>query len=520
MKKTKLNFFLLFIILCLFIKTDYRLETGIYCCKDDYDYYAHAETIAIDFDFDYSNQLEGYEEKRFFYNGKSAPSTFFGTGLLSSPFLFIGNLIDRVIPNNSLFNFKIILYSFSSIFYFAFSLVLVDKINVLFGSKYNSVYLFIITCGSGVVYYAFERYSMSHVYEVFSILLLIYFCIKYYLDKGSNQLAFTIPILVMLAIMTRWVNIYIFIVPFIISKMINNSQHKLRNSKYFWLGSSISFILFLVHTYLIFGVVTINPEFTYNTSGTIASYINSDDSFFYFIINNIKNLFLLLFGPEFGLIWFSPIIFSGFYFSVKNIIFNSKERALFIITLFCFLQVFGLVLIWKSAGSSYGFRYTMNLTPLAILIFVSQKNTKSFELNYLKIMSIFSIFSVLYFETTKYTQLSTEYIINMFGKNTKFTRPDYLIGYLRSVIEFEAYLKIFAQSFLGFVVFYLLIYFFEAGEFYLLLDRFSLPYNNPDFINLINKIEYIELYKVLISMLLVFTTTLLIFNNASIKKNK
>ena len=48
----QINFFLLFIILLLFIKTDYRLETGIYCCKDDHDYYAHAETLIIDLDFD------------------------------------------------------------------------------------------------------------------------------------------------------------------------------------------------------------------------------------------------------------------------------------------------------------------------------------------------------------------------------------------------------------------------------------------------------------------------------------
>ena len=520
MKKTKLNFFFLFIILCLFIKTDYRLEPGIYCCKDDHDYYAHAETIAIDFDFDYSNQLEGYEEERFFYNGKSAPSTFFGTGLLSAPFLFIGNLFDQIIPNNTLFNFKIIFYSFSSIFYFAFSLVLVNKINVFLGSKYNSVLLFIFTCGSGVVYYAFERYSMSHIYEVFSILLLIYFCLKYYFDKGSNQIAFLIPFFVMLAIMTRWVNIYIFIVPYIVSKLINNNQYNLRSNKYFWYGSSLSFILFLYHTYLIFGVVTLNAEFTYNTSGTIENYLGSEDSLFNFIVNNTKNLFLLLFGPEFGLIWFSPIIFLGFYFSIKNIILNSKNRSLFIIILACFLQIFGLVLIWKSAGSSYGYRYVMNLTPLALLIFVSQKNVKSFEINYLKFMSIFSLFSVLYFETTKYTQLSTEYIINMFGKNTKFTTPDYLIGYLRTIIEFEAYLKIFAQSFLGFMIFYFLIYFLEADTFYLLMDRFSLPYNNPDFINLVNKIEKIELYKVLVAMLLIFFTTMLILNNASFKKKQ
>ena len=66
----RINFFLLFIILLLFIKTDYRLETGIYCCKDDHEYYAHAETLVIDLDFDYSNQFVGNEEQRFYYTEK------------------------------------------------------------------------------------------------------------------------------------------------------------------------------------------------------------------------------------------------------------------------------------------------------------------------------------------------------------------------------------------------------------------------------------------------------------------
>ena len=117
--KKSLIFVFIFLILSVLIKTDYRLEEGIYCCKDDHDYYAHAETIAIDFDFDYSNQFEGKEKERFFYNGKSAPSAFFGAGLLSAPFLFIGNIIDNLYPNNDLYNFKLLFYSFSSVFYLA-----------------------------------------------------------------------------------------------------------------------------------------------------------------------------------------------------------------------------------------------------------------------------------------------------------------------------------------------------------------------------------------------------------------
>ena len=100
---------LLFIVL-LFTKIDFRFKTDITCCSDDYDYFIHAETIAEDFDFDYTNQLEGFEEVRF-NKVKIAPKGFIGSGLLASPFIFIGNLLDSIfgdISNNHV-NFKILI---------------------------------------------------------------------------------------------------------------------------------------------------------------------------------------------------------------------------------------------------------------------------------------------------------------------------------------------------------------------------------------------------------------------------
>ena len=53
MNKNKTKIFLIFIFFLLLIKTDYRLESTINCCGDDFDYYSHAYTVAVDFDFDY-----------------------------------------------------------------------------------------------------------------------------------------------------------------------------------------------------------------------------------------------------------------------------------------------------------------------------------------------------------------------------------------------------------------------------------------------------------------------------------
>ncbi|MAL65552.1 MAG: hypothetical protein CMF94_05560 [Candidatus Marinimicrobia bacterium] len=509
------RYFLLLFIFLLLVKTDYRLEPGIFCCKDDHDYFAHAETLIIDFDFDYSNQFSGNEKARFYYEGKSAPSTFIGAGLLSTPFVFIGNLLDENIPNNDLFNFTIMLYSFSSIFYLFLTLLLINKINLLLNSKYNSYYLYLFLIGSGVGFYAFERYSMSHVYEVFAITLLIYNCLKYY-KKENNFIAFAIPLLIMLALMTRWVNIYVLFLPLIVGKLTKNKINFLSKNKYFWISSFLSTNIFLLHTYLIFGVVTLNPEFTYNTSGTISRYLDSSDGIGTFIWLNLKNLFLVFFGLEFGLFWFSPIIFMGIYIILKNFILSyQKSKFITFLVILSFLQVLGLVLIWKSTGSSYGFRYVMNLAPLSIFILLTNRNLNKFEFIYLKYMSIFAALSVIYFETTPRTQLSTEYIVNMFGKETKFSRPDYLYGYVNSIIEFDSYLKIFSQSFFGFLIFYIFVYFLGKEPFYDLLSKFSLPYDNPDFQLLIEKIIDIEPLKIIIAMLFVIYMPFLLIKNTS-----
>ena len=113
--KLFLNLFL-FLVLLICLKIDYRFIENISCCGDDHDYFMHSETIAIDFDFDYSNQLLGNEERRYNKNNKIAPTGFVGSGLLAAPFLFIGSKLGSQLSD--LYNLKILFYSFLLISYF------------------------------------------------------------------------------------------------------------------------------------------------------------------------------------------------------------------------------------------------------------------------------------------------------------------------------------------------------------------------------------------------------------------
>ena len=110
----KIQFFLILILLLVFLRVDYRFTNTIKCCSDEYDYFLHASTIALDFDLDYSNQNP--RDFRYYNNGKNTPIGFIGSGILSSPFLLFGNFLSKIFSEDlksEIFNFKIFFYSFS-----------------------------------------------------------------------------------------------------------------------------------------------------------------------------------------------------------------------------------------------------------------------------------------------------------------------------------------------------------------------------------------------------------------------
>jgi hypothetical protein len=214
-----------------------------------------------------------------------------------------------------------------------------------------------------------------------------------------------------------------------------------------------------------------------------------------------------MFTQEFGLFWLSPILFVGFTLVLCNLFTNKKRETYFnLLILFSYLQIFAVVLLWRSTASSYGFRYLFCLIPLSIILyyrFQNQKNRKLIEY-YLIIFSIFSTISILFFETTEGTQLALVETTNTFGRSLKYTQPLYLQGYLTSFIELNSYLKIFTTSFLGAIVFKLLLVFFEKDKFLDLLDGYGLPVQNEDFVNYISEVNDINIHKFFIVIIVFY----------------
>ena len=132
-------------------------------------------------------------------------------------FLFVGDSITNVANNgpDGIYNFRIVFYSLSSIFYLFLSYIFLCKINKILRTNVSKYLILLIFGGSGIAYFAFERFSMTHVYEVFTTSLVIFLTCKYYQEKGSKIYAILIPIALNLAFLVRLSNYYVFLLPLV-----------------------------------------------------------------------------------------------------------------------------------------------------------------------------------------------------------------------------------------------------------------------------------------------------------------
>ena len=511
MNKNKTKIFLIFIFFLLLIKTDYRLESTINCCGDDFDYYSHAYTVAVDFDFDYKNQIPEYSKFYFINEEKIAPVGFSGSGLLAAPFLFIGNILDNVFNySEKPFNFKIMFYSLSSLVYLTVSAILLQKSFLLQSKDIRKTTVLLLLSGSGVAYFALERFSMTHVYEVFINALIIYLSTAAFQTRKDIYFAL-IPFSVFLGLLVKLSNFYIVLIPLIIKELLNlNISNKIFNFKNrvnFLVGFLLSTILFIYVNFKIYGKVILNPSETYSAQSQLSNYLESSFNIVQFVLDILSTLNIVVFSQEFGILWLSPAIFILLFFNVFYFI-QKKYLLFFYISIALFSNI-AIVNLWQSLGSSYGFRYLYSLIPLGIFIFYTSDfnlKDKIFKF-YLLPFSIFGLFSVFIFEATPYVQLTTYEVVNSFGKTIRYSQPDYLSGIFQSIFIIDGYLKLFATSFLGLIVFKLFTITLGVDGFYDLLDSLGLPLENQDFVILIKKLETISSLQIAVFTFIVYLCT-------------
>ena len=487
-KKNKIfKYLILSFLIILCFKVDYRFKEILPGgSQDDSSYYYHAQTIAVDFDLDYDNQLNGNLQDAFLREGnKPVPRQSFGPGLLSAPFILISNQLSKYLSFNSNTSLNYYIYSLSAPFYLFLSLVMLKKL-LRTNKQSESEKLILFTLGSGITYYAFERFSMSTVYEFFSITLILYLVNKIYIssNKQTSLYIFLLPVVQFIMLTNRWNNIHLFLIPILYGYLFKESLMSIFKSFYYFLGNFVGATLFLIHTKLLYGIFTFSQKSIYPSSDWV---VNERLQNFLESENLVENIFLSLkyllitcFSPEFGIFYFSAIIFSSFYFLFRYLL-NKKFYEFFFLAIF-YIIPFLPILIFENHGTSYGFRYLFTLIPINLVIYFLEFKDHKYLTRYLIIFSIFGVISQLFFESTNLTSLSEDTILNSFNSYSPYSNPTYLFGLFSSIFVFSAYLKIIFTSFVGVIIIKSINIFlnFETllNEFYMVDDQLSILLNS------------------------------------------
>ncbi len=510
-------------LLMTFFKIDFRLkEIPQGALSDDSSYYYHAQTIGVDLDLDYSNQLKGTNKRNLnVENNKPVPVHPIGVGLLAGPFLFLSNILNNLFNLDSVVSFNYFVYSLVPIIYIFFGLRITNKVLNENLKNYNPIRNYLFLLGSGLTYYAFERFSMSHSYEYFSIVFIFYLSFLYQ-KKQLKFLQFLIPFSMFFLLTLRWSNYHIFIIPLIYFELFHDSKKiRLYFKPFFFIGGLIGVIVFLLHTKFLYGLYTFNPSDIFLlVENRLASNYESlldFDNFGKNFILALKTLLILLFTKEFGLFFFTPIIFIGFL-SLTVFIYKKKFKLFFLISIAHLIPFLG-ILVFQNTSYSYGFRYMFSLIGLNIFIYFKFFSQNKIITYYLVVFSIFGIFSQLIFETSEYSVLSTNYVINSFGQETLYANPDYLNGVFKSSIIFDSYLNIVFTSFLGVFIIKILSLFIDPFEF---ISQFKSI--NEDIELLINnsvEISWIYLFIVILTLFVIIRSLFqqISFNNKKLLRS-
>lgn len=481
-KKYLIYLFLIF-TLFLFTRIDYRITPwGNSSTVDDASYYFHSLTIVNDFDFDYSNQISSSQKNAYFktINGTFVPKHAVGPGLLSSPFLLLGKFLSGLNIN------EFFIYSLSPIFYLMISfLMLLQVLNLKF--KKDMITYTLIFVGSGILYFAFERFSMSHIYEFFCVTLLIFLSEKFLKNvekRFSKSLIFLIGLISILSFTVKWINYFIPLVPIyylLLKKEVSILQKYILKNYFFYLGIFFGVIIFLIHTKIIYGIFTFNPSKVYDPGNKrLESFFNAFINMpFQFFKEVALDTLKITFSFEFGIFYFNPIIF---YLVYK--IFNSfwKRKFLFgtLLSVLLFFPFLSHILL-RTTASSFGFRYLLVLIPIGIVTYFELENNNWIN-RYLILFSSYAIFAFLFFETTQFATLSEN--INVFGNNHLYSQPNMFTGVIKSLFYFKSYLIIVFTSYFGVLILKFLFILFPTNKIVSLI--ISTGYFNSDVERLIN----------------------------------
>lgn len=429
---------------------------------DDDDYFATASAIAfLNYpDFSYEYVYPSYENIKFPF---AAP----GSGILAAPFVFLGSLVDRILANpiveirtldNRSFSFSLLGFQISTYTYMLIAWSLLFKfLRKKFSFATSQAVCILLVFCSGILYFVFSRPVMSHVYEFFSVILLIMFLDRLAsTDKCRIRDYIELGLVLGLVALVRYNNLIlaILVIIFLFYKVKNPNGYKSKSH-----DNKVSMVN-AITTFTVFIMVFL----TFRLLPSLKSGFNSDDLTYAGSLSTKTNklstiplqqhaehFFSVIARPDMGILFTSTPVFVG------TILFMIYWRRLPTYMKFMSLSILSnlaITVLWGSYGGSYTYRYFLYSTapivalPLAHFIQSLERNRHHyttrlivFLMGFIPIISLLSYSTKQEFSQSSYVDLAGH--VQYQASNTMHT--DMIVDFLKKpywVLGYRIYFSI------------------------------------------------------------------------------
>jgi hypothetical protein len=424
-----------------FLLRPYQLQqSGLMYSGDDESYFAHSSSIVF-------FQFPSYEKENWPDTG-SYPPLSIGPGVMASPFVFIGSLIDRlekssISKERSADNIKdswaLFGFVLATLFYFYIGTIfLYSGLSYYFDEKTSFFTILFMIFFQYFPLYLFRRPVFSHIYEFALQSILIYILLRNYktdfLEKAGKKIVIIIGFLAGMIFLVRYNNIIFTLIWPVVLFCIEEGKFNFKKN---WPKLLISYSMSIV---LIF-IFKLIPSIYYGDLFGQKNYIGIFNSRLAEINNFIfyfKRIFHIFFWFDWGLIFTAPFIFIGLFYLFKI---KSKLKIPMILLFLPSLLNIYIAIKWGTQGGWYGYRYIVfSLLPVLVLPFALFINNISKKLGYRKILiilfavAVFPVLSLLAFEGNG-TNLTLDYIKQYFG----------IIGWGNNTFQLEIWKTLFTD---------------------------------------------------------------------------
>lgn len=418
---------------------------------DDGSYLAHALTIALDGDLDYSNEPI-WEYARTVAPSGHAPSHAIGAGLMAAPFVAAFSVLDRInhhpiIADHrkhagswSLFGFFI-----GAAAWFLFGIWLYLDALTKIGNKVRIWEAPLWLVAIGVPYYVLARPTMSHAFEFAAIAMVFWSAVQIAMTKGSPRV-FAEMVLILGALLTgltRLIDVNVLVLPIAVWGLLvifGRASWPRFNLVPDLLATIVAAVAAIgVFEWISFRLYDVAIPSYVHTYGSPSPFPNGLMASAIYFVKSLPLLWTLLTSAEFGLIFSSPLFVAG-AIGLPYLLWKSRRDypKTCLAVAAASAVYFGLplfaVFVWREAAGSYAYRYLFSLAPLCLLattFFIERapRNVARIFRGALLALSVWGCIGMVFFDTAP--DLGPKPGITALGVTNPLTFP----GFERHVAE-------------------------------------------------------------------------------------